>query len=116
MKGTWSLGGVSIVVEEDSLDYPTIMTGKQSAFDFDYTLLYHGGLSSMNRQLRAVIFSGFEGQFLPLVGSGYHTLISDQGTEGSFFITECKPERLSTVNYTTPVYRLALSLVKMSGE
>lgn len=112
---TWSLGGIKLAVEEDSMDYTAIRMGHLGPLDRNETVLHYGGTEAYARDLTAILFSGYEDNFLPLIGSGYHTLISDQGDEGSYFITGCKPRRLQALNKpAAAVYRLQLDLRKES--
>lgn len=111
---TWTLGDVKITVEEDSLDYPGIRMGLLDPLEYNYTVGHFGGTEAMHRDLRLVIFSGYEGGFLPLVGSGYHSLVSDQGVEGNYFITTIRAERLHANNELRPVFRINAELRKES--
>lgn len=107
---TWSLGGISIAVEEDSLEYPALRISKHAILDTNETLLMYIASGWILRDVQAVIFSGYTTGIVPLIGSGYHTLISDQGTEDDYFITNCRPQRLQALNKPNPVYRINVTL------
>ena len=79
---TWSLDGINIAVTHDSLDYREPKYVKHSVLDTLYTDLQWFGSGEILRDLRGILFSGHDA-VLGLVGSGYYTLISDQGAEGS---------------------------------
>lgn len=111
---TWALSNINIAVEEDSLDYPVVRMGKQGPLEHNYSIGHHGGTEAMHRDLKFVLFSGYEQQFLPLVGSGYHALVSDQGAEGDYFIAAVRADRLHANNQPKPVFRITAELRKES--
>lgn len=108
---TWSFGGIKIAVEDDSLDYHKYRFVKQSVLDTTYTDLQRIGSGEIFRNVRGVLFTGYS-QLVNLVGSGYHTFISDQGTEGDYFLSSFDTNRLVATNYDTPVYRVTMTLRK----
>lgn len=110
---TWSFGGISIAVEDDSLDYHEHRFSKQSVLDTLYTDLQRFGSGEIFRNIRGVIFSGYS-NLLILAYSGYHTLLSDQipSTEGDYFISAFSASRLVATNYDNPVYRVTVTLRK----
>lgn len=92
----WSLGGIAMSVEKDSSDIPVVRMGELGPLDSSKTILHYGGTESYGRELTAVMwnYSSYVNTLMPLVGSGYHTLVSDDGAQGDYFIQSCKPERL----------------------
>jgi len=92
----WSLGGIPMSVERDSEDTPVVRMGELGPLDSSRTILHYGGTESYDRELTAVMwsYSGYVNEFTPIVGSGYHTLVSDVEDEGNYFVVSCKPERL----------------------
>ena len=108
---TWSYGGVNIAVESDTLDAPKYRFVEHNVLDTLYTDLQRLGSGEILRDVRGVVFSGFP-QLLTFVGSGYYTFISDQGTEGDYFLSRFQSNRLVATNYDTPVYRVTMMLKK----
>lgn len=90
--------------------------GQQGVLDSTETILHFGGTESYSREITAAIWSGYASNFLPLVGSGYHVLVSDFGSEGSYYITACSPDRLQDFKQCAGnrVYRVNLTLKKNS--
>ena len=109
---TWTLGGVTIAVENDSLDYPIIRMGRLEPLEHNYSIGHYGGTESAARDIRFIILSGYDDNLIPLVGSGYHALVSDQGAEGNYFITSVRGERLQALNQLSPTFRVTAALKK----
>ena len=109
---TWTLDGISITVEEDSLDYPAVRMGVLNPLEYNYSIGHYGGTESAYRDIRFTIFSGYDEQLVPLVGSGYYPLVSDQGVEGNYFITTVRAERLQALNRLSPAFRVTANLRK----
>lgn len=114
----WSLGGISMSVEKDSSDTPIMRMGELGPLDSSKTILHYGGTESYDRELTAVMwnYSGYVNTFMPLIGSGYHALVSDDGAQGDYFIQSCKPERLNdfiSCSGNSPV-RINIQLKKAS--
>ena len=108
---TWSYGGIRIAVEHDTLDYPKYRFVEHNVLDTLYTDIQKIGSGEILRSVRGVIFSGYD-QLLVFVGSGYHTLVSDQGIEDDYFLAGFQSSRLVATNYDTPVYRITITLKK----
>lgn len=112
---TWTLGGLSITVQDDSLDYPIVRMGRLGPLEHNYSIGHYGGTESMARDIRFTIFSGYDDNLIPLVGSGYHTLVSDQGAEGDYFIVSVRGERLQALNKLSSVFKVTATLKKESS-
>jgi len=108
---TWSFNGIDMVVEKDSQDYSNVRMAVQDVLDASDTYAYYGGTTSYRRELRSVLYSNYE-NLMALIGSGYYSLISDQGAEGTYYMTECRSERLQALNKPEAVYRVTLQLLK----
>lgn len=108
---TWSYGGIKIAVEHDSLDYPRYRFVEHSVLDTLYTDIQRLGSGETLRDIRGVVFDGHD-QLLDFVGSGYYTFVSDQGTEGDYFLATFRSDRLVATNYDTPVYRVTMIMRK----
>lgn len=109
---TWTLGGVTITVENDSLDYPIVRMGRLEPLEHNYSIGHYGGTESAARDIKFTILSGYDNNFIPLVGSGYHALVSDQGAEGNYFIASVRGERVQALNKLSPVFKVTASLKK----
>lgn len=112
---TWSLSDINIVVEKDSLDYPKLRLGIIDILDCSGVHAHCGGTEAYHRDINFVLFSEFDMSIAPLIGSGYHTFVSDQGTEGEYQVISATPTRLQALNYNTPIYRVSARFTK-SGE
>jgi hypothetical protein len=116
---TWSLGGIPLVVEKDSEDYIKPRIAELGPLDATYNYIHFGGTEALKRDLTTVLFTGYksypgtsEGLY-GLIGSGYHELVSDQGTEGNYWITEAKTDRLQDIHRNTGAnYRITMKLIK----
>ena len=113
---TWTLGGLSIAVQDDSLDYPIVRMGRLEPLEHNYSIGHYGGTESAARDIKFTIFSGYDDNLIPLVGSGYHALVSDQGEEGDYFIVSIRGERLQALNKLSSVFKVTASLKKESYQ
>lgn len=109
---TWSLGGIKIAVTDDSLDYPKNRFVKHAVLDTLYTDIQWFGSGETLRDVRGVLLEDQYNNLVGLVGSGYHTFVSDQGTEGDYFVSSITSERIMAVNHDIPVYKITVKLRK----
>ena len=106
---TWHLGDIYIAVEADTTLYPKLRLGIVDILDSNELLMHTGGSEILSRRLDGVIFSDLDA-LLYMTGSGYWPLVSDQGAEGNYRITDLNSERLQALNYSEPVYRVHITL------
>lgn len=103
----WSIGGISIVVEKDSLDYPKLRVGLIDILDCSGAHVHYAGTEAYYRNVGFVLFDEFDTAIAPIIGSGSYEFVSDQGAEGNYTIVSATPTRLQALNYASPVYRVA---------
>lgn len=106
---TWSLGGIKIAVEDDSLDYHKYRFVQHNVLDTQYTDVQRIGSGEIFRNVRGIVFTGYN-QLTEFAGSGYHMFVSDQGTEGDYFLSDLQGRRLVAANYEMPIYRITMTL------
>jgi len=118
---TWSIGGIPLVVEKDSEDYIKPRIAEIGPLDAVYNYVHFGGTEALKRDITATLFSGYKHYnggigFYDMVGSGYRALISDQGAEGNYIITEARTEVLQDIHRSPParVYRINMKMIKES--
>jgi hypothetical protein len=106
---TWSLAGVPLIVEADSMNKPNLRYSEHAVLDSVETVIMLYGKSHHTREISGVLWSGLA-SIKNFVGSGWVAFISDQGDEGNYFINDLGVETLHDVKRDVPVYRITVSM------
>jgi len=108
---TWSLGGVYIAVEKDSLDKPKLRYSEHAVLDSVHTVVMLYGKELDYREIVGVLRTDLA-TLQALVGNGWVALNSDQGFEGNYFIDKLSIDTLNDTKSVTPVYRVTINMRK----
>lgn len=108
---TWSLAGVNIAVEKDSMDIPKLRYTEHAVLDSTQTVIMLWGSGLENRKITGVLWSDLD-IIQTYVGSGWVALVSDQGSEGNYFIESLDVQNLYDARADVPVYRITVDMRK----
>ncbi len=108
----WSLGGVPIFVNSDSYK-PDTRLSEHIVLDGVESIIHRFGYGNGVRQIAGHLLDNSD-DFVTLE-SGYHngtlmTLISDQGTEGTYRIWSLNRKRVQDIRRQKPVFFVEMEL------
>lgn len=110
----WTLGGISLTVENDSEDSIKPRIDFIDPIVSSLTTHAHfAGTEGKRRTLKCVFWETYESEFLPLVDGAAKALVSDQGAEGNYVILSAKSTRLQDLKRSAPVVRVDIELLKV---
>ena len=109
----WSLGGITIHVDEDDSANEPIL-GEIQVLEATETTLHHAGAKSEQRSLRFYVETedNLNALEIKAKNDANVTLISDLGSQGSYRIRKLTARRIHAVNQPNPWWRCTAELTK----
>lgn len=108
----WTLAGKTIIVSDDG-SKPESFISEHKVLDATNTILHYFGYGSNKRTLKAYLlnnpddYSALQEYYRRGLSA---TLTSDQGTEGSYYITQLSRSRVRDIRRVKPVWLLSIEL------
>jgi hypothetical protein len=114
-----SLDGIKIIVEQDTGDNYNPKWGELEPIGATSTTLHYTGKKSPRRKIVGVMCmleaGGGANDFANLkagLGSSAVTYVSDQGSQGSYYVFSITPQELQDIGQDVPLYRVTIELMK----
>lgn len=118
MAATWSIGGVSIYIDEDSGSEQAVI-GEQHVLDATVSTKHHSGSMGEKRTVAGTLFDTDGSQLSTLRSytnsSTVRALVTDLGAAGNWHVANVQWERKQALNYAYGVYRVNIELVEPSS-
>lgn len=108
--GNWTLGGTPIAIDQDSGDLEAKFS-EIEILNANSTVIHTAGKRSAHRNISGRV-SGASIATLKGYVNTVKEFVSDQGSQGDYYIGGVREQRLQDVSTTTPTARLTFELIK----
>ena len=113
----WSLGGITIYVDSDEMDYEANLAIQEILDATTNTITFFGANSerrTIGFTLDETVSAGGKASLATARSTDADVnLTSDQGSQGNYRILSFRPVRIQALNKSSPCYRCVAELIKV---